>query len=69
MTGPELERALFHWHAVIRQAPRGWAKEFALSIQRNQRRRNWKPTQKQSQIMRRMVADLFPNHDMGELIE
>ena len=69
MNGPELERVLFHWHAVIKATPRGWAKDFALSIQRNQRRRNWKPTAKQAQIMRTMVADLFSGSDARELIE
>lgn len=69
MTGPELERALFHWHAVIKATQRGWERGFALSIQRNQRRRNWKPTSKQAQIMRTMVADLFTGSDARELIE
>ena len=71
MSGPELERALFHWHAVIKAAPRGWARDFALSIARSARRPRWRPTERQAQAMRRMVADLFaaPGGSDGELIE
>ncbi|KAA8616264.1 hypothetical protein [Salipiger aestuarii] len=55
----EIERALFHWPTVVRLAPQGWAQNFAKSIAAQSRRRNWNPTAKQAEIMRRMVNDLF----------
>lgn len=71
MTDPELERALFHWHAVVRTAPHGWARDFALSIAKASRRPWWRPTDRQAQAMRRMVAELFTGAggNDGEVLE
>lgn len=63
----EVERLLFHWPAVVRAAGDDWAKGFATSIARQSRRRGWRPTQKQMEIMRRLVADLFTHaHEGGD---
>ena len=69
MSGEELERILFHWPAVVERAPEGWARGFARNIARSSRKRAWHPTQRQAQIMRKMVADLFIGSDIQELIE
>lgn len=59
MTGAELERALHHMPAVAERATNTWAAGFARSILRQSRRKGWKPTPKQSEIIRRLVAELF----------
>lgn len=71
MSEGELERTLFHWHAVIARAPNGWARDFALSIEKASRWRRWRPTDRQAQIMRRMVGELFSGVRAGtaEVIE
>ena len=56
---PSLEELLWSWKAVIRRAPEGWARNFALSIARQARRKDWAPSAKQLGIMQRMVADLY----------
>lgn len=55
----EVERLLFHWPHVVRLAENDWAKDFAKSIVLQSRRRNWRPSAKQYEIMRRMVSELF----------
>ena len=69
MNGAELERTLFHWPAVIDRAPDGWAKGFAKNIDKSSRKRGWRPTQRQAQVMRNMVSDLFIGSDVKEFIE
>lgn len=72
LSGPELERLLFHWPRVVEVAPVGWSRDFALSIAGQSRRRGWKPTAKQGALMRRMVSDLFAypdDHGGDPLIE
>lgn len=71
MSARTLDELFFHWRAVIGAAPEGWARGFALSIQRNRRQANWKPTAKQLALMQQMVAELFTHADSsdGELIE
>jgi len=65
-----VEELLFHWPQVVRLATNDWAKGFALSIARQSRRRNWKPTPRQICIMQRMVAELFQHRgDDFDLIE
>lgn len=67
MTSYQLERALFHWPAVVNHAPNQWAENFARSIAKQSTRRGWKPTEKQAEIMTRMVNELFTeNHNHGE---
>ena len=59
----ELQRLLYHWPLVVSAAPEGWERDFARSIQGQSRRRNWQPSSKQIQIMRRMVDELFSQEE------
>lgn len=69
MTGVSLprdrsvEECLHHWRAVIGAERDDWTRSFALSIARQAKRRNWKPSPRQLGVMRRLVADLFNNPD------
>lgn len=63
MTARSLDELLFHWRTVIGQAPEGFPRNFALSIQRARKRPAWQPTVKQMAVMRRMVAELFTHAD------
>lgn len=56
---PNLEELLWSWPSVISRAPDGWARGFALSIAKQSRRKNWKPSAKQLGLMQRMVAELY----------
>jgi hypothetical protein len=58
MSAFELERLLHHMPAVASQSD-GFLHDFARSILRQSRRRNWRPSTKQALIMRQAVADLF----------
>jgi hypothetical protein len=71
VTGPELERALFHWPAVIAGLERGsWEHGFALSVLRNARNRAWRPTPRQAAVMRDILAALLrTDWRQGEVIE
>ncbi|GGH53194.1 hypothetical protein GVY41_09120 [Frigidibacter albus] len=53
----EVDRLLFRWGRVVRDAE-GWARGFALSIQRARKKPGWTPTPKQLAVMQRMVAEL-----------
>jgi len=53
----EVDRLLFSWGRVVADA-QGWARGFALSIQRDRKRPGWIPTAKQLAVMQRMVAEL-----------
>lgn len=53
----EVDHLLFRWGRVIADA-QGWARDFALSIQRARKKPGWKPTAKQLAMMQRMVAEL-----------
>jgi hypothetical protein len=61
-----LDELLFHWRAVIGAAPKGWARNFALSIQKASRKPDWHPSAKQLPLMQRMVSDLFTQRDPAE---
>ncbi|MFV0411251.1 MAG: hypothetical protein ACK5LJ_16585 [Paracoccus sp. (in: a-proteobacteria)] len=54
---PEVDRLLFSWGRVIGQA-QGWARGFALSIQRDRKKPGWMPSPKQMAVMQRLVAEL-----------
>jgi hypothetical protein len=69
MSGRDLDQLLFHWRTVIGAAPEGWARDFALSIQKARRRPAWEPSAKQLSIMRRMVSELFTEHGEAILVE
>lgn len=66
----EVDDLLFRWGRVIADA-QGWARDFALSIQRARKRPGWKPTAKQLAVMQRMVAELpVSGHaEVSDLIE
>lgn len=53
----EVDQLLFSWGRVIADAT-GWARGFALSIQRDRKKPGWHPTPKQQAMMRRLVAEL-----------
>lgn len=66
----EVDRLLFSWGRVIADAD-GWARGFALSIQRDRKKPGWIPSAKQLSLMRRMVAELPASgcSDEPDLIE
>lgn len=63
MTPRNADECLFHWGAVIRAAPKGFARNFALSIQKAKARPNWHPSSKQLSLMQSMVSELFTHDD------
>jgi hypothetical protein len=67
MSDRTVAELLFHWRAVIGAAPKGFPRDFALSIQKQRRRRDWKPSTKQEALMRQMVAELFTHREAGEV--
>ncbi len=74
MTERELDEILtLYWPRVLRlvMAPGGneWARSFALSIGRQSKRPDWRPSPKQAWIMRQMVQELFEPEDEPQLIE
>jgi hypothetical protein len=75
MTEAELDEILtYRWPLVLRRVMADtsddWIKGFVRSIARHGKRPAWRPTVKQSQIMRRLVSDLesVPEPDL-EVIE
>ena len=75
MTERELDELLtFRWPQVMRRAMADgsdeWLMGFVRSIARHGKRKAWRPTQKQEQIMRRLVSELGTAPDQHvELIE
>ena len=53
----EVDELLFCWGRVI-AAAKGWARGFALSIQRDRKKPGWMPSPKQLAVMQRLVAEL-----------
>ncbi len=73
MTAHELDELMvFHWPRVMRRAMAQdgdeWLKGFVRSIARHAKRAAWRPTFKQAQLMRRLVAELSdgPEPDLFE---
>lgn len=63
MTHAELDEILtFYWPIVLRRVMADgsdeWLKGFVRSIARYGKRPSWRPTVKQAQIMRRLVAEI-----------
>lgn len=56
---PPVEELLWSWPTVCKAATNDWAKSFALSIARQSRRKNWKPSPKQHALMMRMVNEVY----------
>ena len=74
MTETELDELLtIHWPRVIRRAMVDgdeWTQTFAKSIARQGKRRNWMPSARQAEIMRRLVSELGrPDEEPFDLIE
>ena len=55
----DIDRLVYHMSTVAEHTTGEWARNFARSIIRQSRRRNWKPSSKQVEIMRKLVADVF----------
>lgn len=53
----DIDRLLFSWPRVIADAS-GWSRGFALSIQRDRKKPDWRPSARQLSVMRRLVAEL-----------
>lgn len=75
MTACELDEIMtYRWPLVVRrvlaEGADQWLKGFVLSIARHGKRATWHPSDKQQQIMRRLVSELgtAPDRDL-ELIE
>jgi hypothetical protein len=66
MTKPELERALFHLRAVAAIGTQ-FERQFARDILARAGNRRWRATQKQTAVIRRIVADQLA--DNFEVIE
>ncbi len=60
LSGPELERLLFHMPACVQRARSEWMRDFAADMAKRAHWPNFKPTQKQIEVMQGMVDDLFP---------
>ena len=69
MNDRTLDELLHHWRLVIGKAPKGWARDFALSIQKARKRPAWEPSPKQLSLMRRMVSELFTHDDALPLVD
>jgi hypothetical protein len=55
----EIERLVYHMPTVAELAENDWSRGFALSIRKNSRRHNWRPSDKQLAMMRKLVSELF----------
>ena len=66
----EVDRLLFSWGRVIADA-QGWARGFALSIQRDRKKPGWQPSPRQLSVMRQLVSELpdVPGLEDPELVE
>ncbi|GAA0303387.1 hypothetical protein [Rhodovulum strictum] len=74
MTDRELDEILtLRWPVLVRRAMIDgdkWTRSFVLSIARNGKRPNWRPTPKQEAIMRRLLMDMAQHEDQPpEVIE
>lgn len=75
MTARELDEIMtFHWPIVMRRVmvdgSDDWLKGFVRSIARHGKRASWFPSNKQEQVMRRLVSELGTAADADpDLIE
>jgi hypothetical protein len=70
-TPAEIERLLHHMPTVASLAENTWAQGFALSVCKQARRGNLKPSEKQSSVMLGLVSGLLthdPDPDQGGYI-
>ena len=68
MAPRNVDELVFHMPTIERRAENAWARHFAASIRVQARRRNWRPSEKQLAMMRRLVSDLFAETDDDEPI-
>lgn len=66
MTESDLERLLYHWPTVVHRTTDVRRRQFALSIRKRARSKDWWPSQKQARVMRRMVDKLFASSTSGK---
>lgn len=73
MTSAELDEIIIHrWPLVMRSVEAGtdeWLKGFVRSIARHAKRASWEPTDRQEQIMRRLVSEQGTAPNVTSLIE
>ena len=69
MSGPQIERLLFHMPVCAERAATAWGRQFAADMAKRAHWRNFKPTRKQVEVMQGLVDDLFPGSDGSELVE
>lgn len=73
MTDAELDEVVIYWWPkVLRRAEASgddWAKGFARSIARHGKRAEWRPSQKQVWLMRRMVWEIRDSAEDFSVIE
>ena len=58
-----LDELLHHMKALARNVENDWEAKFARSTLRQSKRPNWRPSDKQHQIMQRMVSEMFMRGD------
>ncbi|SNR24159.1 hypothetical protein EYF88_01735 [Paracoccus sediminis] len=63
-TLPSVDELMWSWPTVCKAAKDEWARGFALSIAKQSKRRNWKPSPKQHALMMRMVNEVY--RDRGD---
>jgi hypothetical protein len=66
---PELRMIMQDWPHVLRQATNDWAKDFAVNVWKRAGNGQWRPTEKQARVMRRLYRELSRNGDEVNLIE
>jgi hypothetical protein len=54
-----LDELLYHMRSLARRMENDWEANFARSMLRHAKRPKWKPTEKQTQVMQRMVSEMF----------
>ncbi len=63
MTGHCVEELLWHMRPLSENAATEWERKFAADMAKRGHWKNWKPSKKQMQIMRRLVRDAFGQSD------
>ncbi|SDL72365.1 hypothetical protein [Aliiruegeria lutimaris] len=61
-----VKELLSRWPAVTKAAPSGWPADFAAVIAVQSRRRGWKPSPKQMELMQRMTTVLLSPRREGK---
>lgn len=65
----ELRKILELWPHVMRQATDDFVIRFSQDIWKHTGDQNWRPTQRQAQVMRKLATELNHENDDCELIE